>query len=334
MPEANGGDSPAGDPEGEALRQNPRSNLPKQGVMRKGGTDNPDQEEDDSEAPTGKVHWINHATFYLSIILAILTAGTIRVYFLQLQEMIHATKATQDSAYAACMSAKIARGTLLEMQSGEADSHNAAVGTMLQASAAAQGQSGFLALNTGKMISPNSSPDDTNPKNWKDFNNLAFNFANIGRSAIRDFHIAFTVQLLPKDVEPKNMRTAKHLNIQHGGIISPGNSAYAQPIVTDKDGKVIHLDDIPIEDFRLGKFWLVSYGHTEFKDIFGTSHWQTFCGFYDTLPQADPYHPKERHTQCANFNRQDSNLLFSVPAAASIHSSSQVEDIVCIAPKP
>lgn len=332
MPEENGSDTPTGNPEGEALGQNPRSNLPEQRIVGKKSAEDPNQKEDDSEKPSGRVHWINYATFILSVILAVLTAGTIVVYYLQLKEMIHATNAAQDGAYAACMSAKIARSTLLELQSGEQDTHNAAAGTMLQASAAAQGQSGFLAMTMSRAFTF-TSPDDSNPKNWKDLSNTVFNFSNLGRTSIRDLRIAFTVQVLPQDMEPKNMRNTKHLNTQRGGIIPPGTSSGAEPFITDKDGKIIHVDAIPMEDFRSGKIWVVNYGHAEFKDIFGTNHWQTFCGYWDTTSQVNQSHPKERHNQCADFNRQDSNLLFSMPKAETTHSISPVEEIVCTAPK-
>src|SRR5205807_10424064 len=112
------------------------TDFPEQGVMANKPATRSDQEEEDSEKPTGKVHWINHATFYLSVILAILTGGTIRVYYLQLNQMIVATKATQYAAYDACISAKIARQTLLDYEAGAADAHSVATGTIAQASAA------------------------------------------------------------------------------------------------------------------------------------------------------------------------------------------------------
>jgi hypothetical protein len=49
MPEENGSDTPTGNPEGEALGQNPRSNLPEQRIVGKKSAEDPNQKEDDAE---------------------------------------------------------------------------------------------------------------------------------------------------------------------------------------------------------------------------------------------------------------------------------------------
>jgi hypothetical protein len=97
MPEKNGSDSPSGNPNGETFGKNPGADLPKEGVMSYKGAADPDQEEEGSEKPTGRIHWINHATFYLSVILAVFTLATVRVYYLQLNRMVEANKINREA---------------------------------------------------------------------------------------------------------------------------------------------------------------------------------------------------------------------------------------------
>lgn len=201
MPDENRSAPPSGDANRETLRQNPRTNLPEQSIMGTQSTADPNEEEEDSEKPTGKVHWINHATFYLSVILAVLTAGTIRVYYLQLQQMIHVTQATEDAAYDACMSAKIARRTLLELQSGEADTHRLVAGTVAQASASTLGESAFLTV-----VPPGLAAD---PKAGQNLN-LAMQLVNIGRTPAKNVKTRVTARLLKTNEEPQTFIPRKN----------------------------------------------------------------------------------------------------------------------------
>lgn len=288
MPEENRSDSPSRNPDSQSFAQNPRADSPQQGVMGNQPTTHPDQEEQDSEKPTGRVHWINHATFYLSVILAVLTAGTIRVYWLQLNQIIVATRAAQDSAYAACISAKIARQTLLEYQTGAADTRSIAEGTVAQASVAVRGQSGFLSMSVTRQFLASQQPGSTSSladaaKDWKTLD-LAFTYANMGKTSIRNVHLKYTVQILPHDIEPKPTDRSLYSDSIRGTVINPGDMAMSKPNIIDKDNKLIKVDDVPMDDFRSGKIYVASFGRADYTDIFGVAHWQTFCGYFDTFP--------------------------------------------------
>ncbi len=334
MPDEDGSNSPSRDSQSQPLLPDPRTDLPEQRIVSHDPKPRPEQEEDDSEKPTGRVHWINHATFYLSVLLAILTGGTIRVYWLQLQQMITATNAANDSAYAACMSAKIARQTLLEYQTGEADSHSAAMGTVAQASAAIQSGAAFLALNTGQRYTvppPGIDSNENDPKNWKKLD-LTFNYANIGRSNARNAVIKFTVQILPQGTEPEPTNRKLYFDIVRG-VVAPGSLSITIPHVIDKDGKFINLNDVPMDDFHSGKIYVASFGRASYIDVFGISHWQTFCGYFDNAP-ADAASREIKHPKCGAYNRQDSNLLYPLPQISkATQQPSIMEEIVCIAPK-
>ncbi len=332
MPEENGSDSPSRNPDSQALRQDPRTNLPEQSIVGDKPANRSDQQEENSESPSGQVHWINYGTFYLSVILAILTLGTIVVYYLQLQQMIVATKATQGAAYDACMSAKIARQTLLAYQTGVADSHSIAMGTVAQASAAIRGESGTLVLGTVHLNSglQQAGIDQSKIKNKLD---LAFTYTNMGKSAVHNVRIKVTVQLLPHGIEPQYSSKNLFKDSFDIGVMPSGEGTFADPNFIDKDNKFVIPDDGQAEDFRIGKLYVASFGRADYVDVFGVPHWQTFCGFFDNYP-ADRTHPEIRHKACAQFNRQDSNLLYSIPSnIATTSTTPTVEDIVCTPPK-
>lgn len=337
MPEEDGSNSPSRNADSQSLGHDPRPDLPEQSVMGKNPATRPDQEEDDSEKPTGRVHWINHATFYLSVILAILTGGTIRVYYLQLQQMIVATKATEDAAYDACMSAKIARQTLLDYEAGAADAHSVATGTIAQASAAISAESGSLSL-TGARISsgsPGMLPDF--PKNWNKFG-IAFVYGNVGKSVVRNVRIKFTVQLLPQGVDPDPQNKNTYHDYARATVLQPGPPVSSNPYIIDQNNKFVVPDDAQLADFQAGKTYIATFGRADYEDSFGVKHWQRFCAFFDNSPAellVSPSIPKMRHTACTDYNRTDSNLLYPIPRtpATSLASNSIVQDIVCVPPK-
>jgi len=311
--------------------------------MGNNSASDPDHEEEDSEKPSGRIHWINHATFYLSLILAVLTAGTLRVYWRQLDQMIVATHASQESAYAACMSAKIARQTLLEYQTSEADTHVAASGTIAQASVAIREESGFLSMGTTHSIAipilqpPNPAGQDQTSlqdvaKNWKDLD-VFFSYSDIGKSALTNIRLKFTVQLLPHSDEPKLTDKGGYYDIAKASVLNPNQPVSMRPNIVDKDNKFIDRKKINMDDFNAGRTYIASFGRADYVDIFGVPHWQTFCGFFDNYP-ADPNSSHQlRHENCAAYNQQDSNLLYPLPRYTEPKASiPAIDEIVCKAP--
>ncbi len=337
MPQENGSNPPSGNPDGQPFGQDPRTNLPEQGVMSNEPTTRSYQEEEDSQKPTGRVHWINHATFYLSIILAILTAGTIRVYYLQLNQMIIATKATQNAAYDACMSAKIARQTLLEYEAGEADSHSAASGTVAQASIAIRDESGFLSMGTTRpfVMPPLAGQDQASleeaAKTWKSID-VYFSYNDIGKSGLTNVLIKFTVQLLPHGYEPR----VTDKNVYHDtakGNVNPNQPVLTRPNIIDKDNHFIDRKTVNMDDFNSGQTYIASFGRADYVDVFGVHHWQTFCGTFDNYPFDPTSSTQLRHEACAAYNQQDSNLLYPLPQYTQPKiSPSAIDEIVCKAP--
>lgn len=218
MPQQEGSNSPSGDADSEALSRDPSANFPEERVVRHVAADNSNDQEEHTEAPSGKVHWINHATFILSIILAVLTAGTLRVYDLQLQQMAKQTSAAESSSYAACVSAQIARRTLLEIQSGEADTHNSSAAAVAQVAVTTRGESPIISwgINITAPTEPSGPPNLFEWNSWRTVNSISLQGINVGRSAADSARIKYLMQLLPRGVEPS--LSAKHLPLNYTGL--------------------------------------------------------------------------------------------------------------------
>jgi hypothetical protein len=252
--------------------------------------------------------------------------------------MIVATQATQNAAYDACISAKIARQTLLEYQSGESDSHSIAAGTVAQASVAIREQTGFLSTNVTRLPTVQQpgtiSAAIESAQDWKALD-LAFTYANMGKSSIRNVRLRYTVQILPHGIEPKPTDKNLYFDTVRGTIVHPGELSMTKINIIDKDNKIVKVDDISMDEFHSGKIYIASFGRADYIDIFGVSHWQTFCGYFDTSQtEFEGGVAKLKHVKCSEYNRQDSNILYPMPTVSpSTILPSSIENIVCVAPK-
>jgi hypothetical protein len=277
------------------------------------GAPDPDDEQNGSESPSGKLHWINHATFYLSLILAVLTLGTFRVYWLQLQQMEKQTTAAESSSYAACMSAQIARQTLLEVQSGEADTHGAASATVAHATVTVRLDSPLFSFVPTITY---QSPVQEEPKNW-DGVHFALAIFNVGLTAAKRVRVKYATQLLPQADDPSLFDSSIRYDSAQTGVATP-NAFQGGPVSAglrylDKHGKPIGpLNREQLEDLRTGKLYLVIFGRAEYGDTFGLDHWQTFCAMVDRFQSDLTALPskKMRHGVCGDYNDMDKNLIY------------------------
>ncbi|MGA9069647.1 MAG: hypothetical protein WB424_05300 [Terracidiphilus sp.] len=337
MPEENGSDSPSGNPENETLRQSPRTDLPEQRIVSNRCTHDADDEEESSDSPTGKVHWINHATFYLSIILAVLTFGTVRVYFLQLQQMQKQTIASQNSAYAACVGAQIARQTLLELQSGGIDTHNSSAATVAQVAVTTRGESPIIAwgISLSAPTQPNSLPSLFDWKSWSTVNTIAMQGTNVGRSTANNARTKFVMQLLPHDIEPSLSNRQLPFSYANLGVWAWLGTQTIPAKYVDQNLKSIGpLTPDQLEDLRKGNLYLAAFGRNDYTDMFGIAHWQNFCIVLDQSSRFSSEPQRVQHEACDKYNNMDNNLVYSIPS--QVHERTplaNVEDIKCVAPK-
>lgn len=331
MPKEDGSNPPSGNSNNQSSAKNPRADFPEEGIVSNKGASNPDAETEDSEHPAGKVHWINHATFYLSLILAVLTAGTLRVYYLQLQQMGRQTESAEASSYAACISAQIARQTLLEVQSGEADAHSAASATVAHASVTTRSESPLLSFGIGMS--------GTDPKSWDNLQ-TALLVSDVGVSSAERVHLKYAAQIFPASNDAINPRDPIiHYDQFMAGVVAStafqGGVTQTALRFLDRHGKPIGpLDHDHLEDLRMGKSYIVVFGRADYADVFGLNHWQTFCLTAQNIQMdLNSFPGKLPHEACINYNATDRNLIYSIPPpAASTTPPLPLAEIHCVPP--
>jgi hypothetical protein len=323
VPEENGSQAPTGNTESQPLAQNPSVSFPKKGEVGQGSTDDPYNKENASNGNAGKVHWVNHATFWSQIGIFIIGIFALAIYYQQLQQMIDATRATQDAAYDACISAKIARQTLIELQAGTSDTHNLVTGTIAQASATTLSESAVLTINGPGLAGDVKSGQKVS---------MGIQISNIGKTPARGVQIHVTARLVKEDEEP-DFTKPHYMDPVYTGVVYPGLAIGGLMDLRDESGKQVILDDTQVQNFRSGQTYIVSFGKAEYRDIFGVSHWLTFCGYND-LRVLNPEDHSMHHQKCAAYNNADTNQYLSAPKPLSDQiKSTPIEDIACPAPK-
>lgn len=265
-------------------------------------------------------------------LIAILQWQSMRQTYTQIQSQ---TEAAQQSAYAACINAQIARRTLLEVRSGQSDSHSAAVGSVTQAITLARTEAAMLLIRMESAISP-QGPNQI-PKSEMIMAPKNFAYVNIGPSIAKNVHIKFVVQVLPHNFEPSSFDKGVHFDHVSNDIVPPGMRYETVIRYLDKDGKIIgpRLSDRQLQDLLSAKSYLIAFGRADYTDLFGLHHWQTFCSWIDAskmdYSRFDAY---VKHDKCGAYNDSDKNLIYPLPAASAPNvSNAPVPDIVCIAPK-
>jgi hypothetical protein len=145
------------------------------------------------------------------------------------------------------------------------------------------------------------------------------------------------MQVLPKGVKPSLYNSKVPFRSVHFGVMPWMGTQGIQAYFIDQNLKPISQpNDDQMEDLRLGRMYLVAFGHAEYSDLIGLPHWQYFCNDFDmsyrhsTLP-VDPSIP---HEDCGKYNRTDNNLVYSIPSQISAQGTpSGVEEIKCAVPK-
>lgn len=329
MPEENNGHAPSGDPERQALSKNPTVDLPQESKMPEGGTGKPQADEDTTEELKREIHWVTHATFWSQVVLALIGLAALWIYYGQLGEMIKATKAARYSAYDACVSAQIARQTLLEVRSGESDTHNTAAGTVAEAAITTRGDSPLFSF----AITYNQTSQTSPPTS------IGINLQNVGRTAARNVDIRYAAMVVPQDEEVTPNSRAP-FDMADFGVVPPsffqGGSVAVGLRMLDGENKPIGPITADLwQSLQSGKQYVTAFGRADYTDTFGLDHYQTFCVTFD-LRQADMSvlpEKKLRHSACRGYNRIDKNLIYSIPAEAhETPPTEQIGDVLCVVP--
>jgi hypothetical protein len=258
------------------------------------------------------VHWIPIATFWSQVGLAIIGISALVIYDCQLRQMTKATVASQQSAYAACVSAQISRYALLELQSGETDSHNLAVGSIAQAAAVTRAEAAQVNfLRNGILFSPKLGEIT-----------IPVRIANLGNSQALDVRVQTEIKVIQVNQEPRFTYSHPPMNHEETGLLFPRDAAEFK-FVAKALGREVVIDDTLLKQFESGEVYLAAYGRLTYKDIFNVSHWAQFCVHFSG-PASNP----EAHPKCADYNRSDLNAMIT-ESGGSKASPSVPPEITC-----
>jgi hypothetical protein len=293
MPDEQPTKPPSGNPDGQPLTPTPFEAAIEQRIV---ALEAECRSQQDKEPPSKLLDDVKTGEWWLIGINGLLLIATIIIaciYYHQLKEMQKATKATQQSAYASCLSAELARSTLLEIQSGGADTHKLAIGTLTQAAAATRAEAALMKLKF----------DDLNPPEPYTVGSKV-SIENVGKSAALDVRIEFEVRVLPIATEGKFIYSSPAMNTTQIGFFYPKAPETINVYLRDSDRNPMKVDPHVIGDVNHLRKYVVVYGKVAYRDIFGVSHWIHICN-HGKIEDA-------RHGQyakCAAYNQMDETLV-------------------------
>ena len=232
------------------------------------------------------------------------------------------TRAAQESAYAACINAQIARNSLLQFEQTQSDAHAATIATVKQGFIAAESERALIEIKLGI------------PRFEKGIA-VPVLIYNIGKSEARQFKLRIVAAFLARDKDPVPFSYA------HGGEIAVGrlapgllrivadpNKEFFEPVL-NSDGSPYLSSDTDQEDFIGGRKDAVVYAKFSYTDIFGQHRGGTFC----TVVQNFPNGPVKEigHQKCQKYGHVDMSLLRDIPKPAKPFIQ-PIPEVSCPAP--
>jgi hypothetical protein len=234
----------------------------------------------------------------------------------QLTEMGRSTKAAREAAYAACKSAQIANQTLKEIQSGSVDSHNLAIGSIMQAAAVTRGEAAQIRM---------SPPEKNNVVPTNHFLGDNEEVSNIGKTAAINVRGLLQVVVEDGKQEP-DFTFSKFANRMNTGTISPGDKPRLITTYVVEGMKPKRFTDgefIEIEMAETKRIFI--YGRITYLDIFGVRHWMKICRVVVSRTE-------DRIPKCAAYNQTDLNQVIPRPNQLPSEAKS-IEDVSCKRPQ-
>jgi hypothetical protein len=241
----------------------------------------------------------------IALIVAGIYGGQLWVMKHQLTEMGRSTKAAENAAYVACVSAQISRSTLIEVQRGEGDTHGAAVAAEYQAMAATQEESADLTLT----VHP---PTVENGKYIK----IPFELINVGKTVAKKVKLQVVAVVIPRNSDPNFTYAPKETaELRATGLIAgeaiqgPDGSFQLNTFVRDTEGGGLIADTKMVSDFRSGLQDVITYARVTYFDGFGVHHWMHFCHAAQIFPER--IIRSSGHEKCAAYDQTDANRVIS-----------------------
>jgi hypothetical protein len=327
MPNEKDGQEPTGDPNGYPLPPPPIESAIEQRIValeaKSHAHDKKDSGGDLAAAVRKGEGWligINGLALCASIGIGI-------IYILQLCEMRKVTKASESAAYAACVSAKIARSTLQEIQAGGTDSHNLAAGSILQAAAVTRAEAAQI-----KISAPtNQLPIFRDVPGGGQVVEVPFTIVNIGKTlAIKirsDVRAVIVDRTMDKSAEPDFKFTK--LDFVNTGTLDATDRPVVLPLFVFEKGDERRIFSAAerAEILNGVNKRLFAYSRITYIDIFGVTHWNQRCMIFPSTGTDFWRIPK-----CSAYNRTDTNQAITQTASAP-PAVATPEEVACKKPE-
>ncbi|MGD0799386.1 MAG: hypothetical protein ABR910_16845 [Acidobacteriaceae bacterium] len=232
------------------------------------------------------------------------------------------TKAAEGAAYAACINAQIARGTLLQVQSGSEETRDMTISSAYQAAASTQSQIAQIAL---------TFKDPPTVKIGQAIG-IPFFINNSGSTSGYNFNGIVRAEFMPRGDDPSFTYPIKgELKMSAArvdGSFAP-NTHTAMAYAVDQNGTAIKATQTDVDDYAAGRKDMLIYGKLSYIDMFHIKHWRRFCTASEQF--ASPEAASTGHQKCADYNQNDTNTILYKPQSP-LRPPDQIPEISC--PKP
>lgn len=259
--------------------------------------DVPQYEKTQRNKEYGQQNRLYRVTFGAFVAAALYAAVAIWQGYLMrwtLKETQKATRATEEAAYDACISAKVAAENLYQMQIQNADIHNSAIGSAGQAAVTVRGEAAEMFVN--KSVFPGLNPDHPIE--------VPMEVRNTGKSAAIRVHVEAVITVLKVGEEPTFGYPNPPKNWNDTGVVFPDDKpARFTYSAFDSDGSKHMLTPTEWDSFTRGESYVSFYGQITYLDIFGNHHWAHFCVHFDQGKNPDQFN------RCAAYNQTDAVFL-------------------------
>jgi hypothetical protein len=251
----------------------------------------------------------------------------------QLTQMKNATTATENSAYAACVGAKIARDTLLDIRNSLIDTHASALATVEQDAANVESEKAIMSINP-RFPAPADLVDHQLV--------IPYSIKNDGRSAILRADYWMKAVLLDNGdslhFDSRNMihGRGKYMpaGAEYPGKPDPGFRPLTPSVVVrDNAERVVPDTSQGAKDFFSGNREIVFiYGHLAYTDFFGT-HRVKFCTPQYAVNPGTTHNLTKSERVCGAYNHQQDQYS-QMPTIQPLPpvDTDRIEAIKCVAP--
>lgn len=267
-------------------------------------------------------------------VLAALTAATLLIYAFQLVQMRRATKATEQAAYAACVSAQISQRGLLETQRTNSFSQTMASASTMQAAAEIDTEKSYITFDARL---PTSEELFSNDPNFY----IVYSVKNDGKSAANHVHIRAKAILVLNDeilkVNDGKFPVDLQANYVPAGISYPGTPEKGKPItplieVLDSKGSGVTKDSEVVQKVFHDAAIIAVFGNITYSDFAGT-HEARFCAPLSAMQPGTMRKGGSRQNEkiCANYNQRQDHYTFTAKPPL-VTSQASLPSITCTAP--